>query len=70
MFNELVLKNFPIKKIRPFFLFMEEVHLPQGQVSLQEGKTFHYKVLSKLSRNSELKFLVNFNLILSALKLL
>ena len=29
---------------------------------------FHYKVLSKLYRNSELNFLVNFDLILSALK--
>ena len=47
---------------------MEQVHLPQCQIVLREGKTFHYKVLSKLYRNSELNFLVNFDLILSALK--
>ena len=54
MFNELAIKNTSINKMRPFFVFMEQVHLPQGQVSLREGKTFYYKVLSKLYRNSEL----------------
>ena len=47
---------------------MEEFHLPQSQVWLREGNMFHYKVLSKLYRNSELNFLVTFNLILSAWK--
>ena len=59
MFNELVIKHTPIKKIRPFFVFMEEIHLPQSQVSLREVKKFHYKVnfLSKLYRYNELNFL-------------
>ena len=43
---------------------MEEVQLSQSQVSLREGRKFHYKVLSKLYSNSELNFLVNFNPIL------
>ena len=45
-----------------------KLHLPQSQVSMRAVKTFHYKVVSKLYCNSELNFLVNFNLILSALK--
>ena len=53
--NEPVIKNIPIKKIRPFFVFMEVVHVPQSQVSSREDKTFRYKVLSKL-----FNFLVNF----------
>ena len=57
-----------LKKLRPFFVFMEEVHLPQSQALLQEGKMFHYKIYSKIYRNSELNFLKNFNLKLSALK--
>ena len=28
LFNELIIKNTPIKKIRPLFVLMEEVHLP------------------------------------------
>ena len=68
MFNVLVIRNSPIKKKRPVFVFIEQVHLPQCQILLREGKTFHYKVLSKLYRNSELNLLVNFDLILSALK--
>ena len=63
MLNEPVTKNIPIKKIRPFFVFMEVVHLPRSQVSLQEDKKFRYKVLNKC-----FNFLVNFSLILSALK--
>ena len=35
---------------------------------MRAGKTFHYKVHSKIYCNSELNFLVNFSLILSALK--
>ena len=59
--NKRVIKHVSIEKIRPFFVLMEEVRLPQSQVSLREGKTFHCKVLSKSYRNSELNFLVNFN---------
>ena len=47
---------------------MEEVHQPQSQVSLWEGKAFHYKVIGKLYCNRELNILVNFNLILLVLK--
>ena len=68
MFDELVIKNTPFKKIRQIFGFIEEFHLPQSQVWLRDGNMFHYKVLSKLYRNSELNFLVTFNLILSAWK--
>ena len=45
-----------------------KLHLPQSQVSLREGKTFHYKVFSKFYCNGELNFFINLNLILSALK--
>ena len=63
MFNKLVIKNTSINKVRPFF--MEQVHLTQNQLSLWEDKMFHYKVLNKFTRNSELNFLVNVvNLIL------
>ena len=68
MFNELLIKNTPFKKTKQIFGFMEEFHVPQSQVSLGEGKMFHFKVLRKLYRNSELNFLVTFNLILSAWK--
>ena len=56
MFNEIVIKNAPIKKIT-FFVFMKEEHLPQSQVSLQEGKTFLYKVFGKLYRQSRTTYL-------------
>ena len=69
MFNELVIKKVLIEKLRSFFVFMEDIHLPQSQVSLREGKMFRYKFLGNLYRNNELNFLVNFNLILSALKI-
>ena len=39
-------------------------HLPQSQFSIRASKAFYCKVLSKLYRNGELNFLVNFNLIL------
>ena len=68
IFNEPLIKNTPTKKVRPFFVFMEEVHMPQSQVLLREGRTFLYKALNKLYRNSKLNFLVNFNLISSALQ--
>ena len=32
---------------------MEEVHLPQSQVSLREGETVHNKFFSKLYCNCE-----------------
>ena len=58
---------FLLKKLGPFFVFMKDVHLPQSQ-PLREDKKFHYKIYSKLYRNSELNFLKNFYLNLSALK--
>ena len=36
-----------------------------SQILIPVGKTFHYKVPSKLYRNDGLNFLVNFNLIVS-----
>ena len=50
----LVIKNAAIKKLRPFFVFMEEAHLPQSQASLREGKMFHYKIHSRLYQWNEL----------------
>ena len=32
IFNELVIKKDPIKKVTPFFCFMEGDHLPHGQL--------------------------------------
>ena len=64
----LVIKNVLIKKAKTIFAFMVEVHLPLSQASLREDKTFDFKTHSKLCRDSELSFLVNFNLNISALK--
>ena len=60
IFNEFVIKNDPLKKAIPFFVFMEGVQLPQNQVLVLEDKTIHGKVLSKLYRNSKFNILVNF----------
>ena len=55
-FNELVIRNDPVKKATPFFIFMEGVQLPRYQVLALGDRTFHRKVLSKLYRNSKLIF--------------
>ena len=64
-FNELVIKNGPVKKATPFFVFIEEVQLPHDQVLVLEDITFHRKVLIKLSRNSKLIILPKLNSVLS-----
>ena len=64
-FNELVIKNHPVKKATPFFIFIEEVHLPHDQVFVLEDRTFHRKVLSKLYRNSKFNILGNLIFVLS-----
>ena len=46
--NELVIKNDPVKKATPFFVFMERVQLTHYQVLVLEDRIFHRKVLSKL----------------------
>ena len=63
IFNKLAMKNDPIKKASPFFVFMEEIQLPHDQVLLLEDRTFHCKVLSKLYCNSKFNILVNFNFV-------
>ena len=60
IFNEFVIKNDPLKKTIPFFVFMEGVQLPQNQVLVLEDTTIHGKVLSKFYRNSKFNILVNF----------
>ena len=52
MFNELVIKNDPVKKTL-FPDFMEGVQLSHGQVLGLEQRAFHYKIPSKLYRNSK-----------------
>ena len=64
MFNKLVIENTSVKKIRSFFVFVEEFHLPHSQVSLRGDRIFHHIVPSRLYRNSKLNFLVNFEWIL------
>ena len=51
------LKNLQSSEVTGIF-GQAKLHLPQSQVSVREGKTFHYKVLSKLYRNGELNLLV------------
>ena len=53
IFNELLIKNDPVKKVTSFFVFMEGVPLPNDQVLVLEDRTFHRKVLSRLYRNSK-----------------
>ena len=65
IFNELVIKNDPVKKATSFFVFMKGVQLPHDQVLVLEGRTFHCKVVSRIYRNSTFNILVNSNLVLS-----
>ena len=67
IFNELVIKNDPVEKATSFFVFMEGIQLPQNQVLVQEDRTFHCKVLSRLYRNSKFNILANFNVVFSTL---
>ena len=63
--TELVIKNDPVKKATPFFVVMEGVQLPRGQVLVLEGRSFHRKVISKFYRNMKFNILVNINFVLS-----
>ena len=65
IFNELVIKNDPVKKATSFFIFMEGVQLPHGQVLVLEDRGFYRKVFRKLYRNGKFNILVNFNVVLS-----
>ena len=65
IFNELVIKNDPVKKATSFFVFMEGIQLPRDQVLVLEDRIFYCKVLNRLYRNSKLNILANFNLVLS-----
>ena len=56
IFNDLVIKNDPVNQEKSFFVFMEGV---------QEDRTFHCKVLSRLYHNSNFNILANFNLVFS-----
>ena len=53
IFNGLAIKNYPLKKVTPFFVFMEGIQLPHNQVWQLEDRTFYRKVLSKLCCNSK-----------------
>ena len=65
MFNELVIKNTPVKKQDWFFVFVEGFHLLHGQFSLWKVKTVQCKVSSKDYHSRELNFLVHFNFVLT-----
>ena len=47
IFNDLVIKNYPVKKAKSFFVFMQGVQLHQEQVLVLEDRTFPCKVLSR-----------------------
>ena len=47
IFNDLVIKNYPVKKTKSFFDFMEVVQLHHDQVLVLEAWTFHCKFLSR-----------------------
>ena len=72
IFNELVIKNDPVKKATSFFDFMKGVQLPHDQVLVLEDRTFHCKVLSRLYPNSKFNILepcfVNFIKILGCVE--
>ena len=56
MFNELVIKNDPVKKATPFFTFIEEFQLPHDQVLVLKNGIFHRNVSGKLYRKSKFNF--------------
>ena len=56
IFNELVIKNDPVKKAASFFVFVEGAQLPHDQVLILEERNFHCKVLSRLYRTANLIF--------------
>ena len=58
IFNDLVIKNYSVKKATSSFVFMEGVHLPHDKVLVLEDRTFH------CNRNSKFNILSNFNLVL------
>ena len=58
IFNDLVIKSYPVKKATSSFVFMEGVQLPHDKVLVLEDGTFH------CSRNSKFNILANFNLAL------
>ena len=64
-FNELVIKNDPVKKAASFFAFMEGVQLSHDQVLVLEYRTFHCKVFNRVYPKSTFNILANFNLALS-----
>ena len=47
IFNDLIIKNDPVKKAKSFFVFMEGVQLHHDQALVLEDRTFHCKVLSR-----------------------
>ena len=66
IFNELAIKNDPVKEASPFFVFMIDVQPPHDQVLVLEleERTFHRKILSMLYRNSKFNNLpISVNLI-------
>ena len=65
IFNEIVIKNDPVKKTTPFLCFYGRAQLPHDQVLGLENRTFHHKILSKLYCNSKFNISVNFKFVLS-----
>ena len=61
VFNELLLKNDPVKKTISFSVFVEGFRMPHDQVLVLEDKTLHCKVLSRLYCNNTFNTLANFN---------
>ena len=47
IFNDLIIKNEPLKKAKSFFVFMEGVQLHHDEALVLENRTFHCKVLSR-----------------------
>ena len=62
IFNELIMKNDPVKKTALFPCFYGGVQLPHDKVLRLEDKTFHRKTLSKRTLNTA-KLSVTANLI-------
>ena len=68
VFNEIVIKNVPVKKSITILCFHARVHLPDGKVLVLGDRNFYVKVLSKLHHNRNFNILVKFNFVLPTSK--
>ena len=69
-FNELVIKNDPVKKAASFFAFMEGVQLSHNQVLVLEYRTFHCKVFNRVYPKSTFNILQTLTLLCQLHKIL